>query len=132
MFTVAIDLIVHHIWDILHSKNGESASGQHPYIENRRSSTWSDALSRWLAYNCDSFYLKQNTSLFYYTLFYSASYKYVQFYIKIAIWNMKIMHILIMMNVLLIRKEMFSYILTITVDPYSRIILMSVKYHNGD
>ncbi|KAK0159922.1 hypothetical protein PV328_007382 [Microctonus aethiopoides] len=44
--TVAIDLIVHHIWDILHSKKAESASGQHPYIQRRRTSASSDTLSR--------------------------------------------------------------------------------------
>ncbi|XP_014232428.2 probable uridine-cytidine kinase isoform X1 [Trichogramma pretiosum] len=44
--TVAIDLIVHHIWDILHIKNGEIAYQQHPYFEHRRASTSSDGLSR--------------------------------------------------------------------------------------
>ncbi|XP_015605821.1 probable uridine-cytidine kinase isoform X2 [Cephus cinctus] len=45
--TVAIDLIVHHIWDILRSKKAETASGQHPYIfQRRRTSASSDTLSR--------------------------------------------------------------------------------------
>ncbi|XP_044016809.1 uridine-cytidine kinase-like isoform X1 [Aphidius gifuensis] len=44
--TVAIDLIGHHIWDILHSKKADSGSGQHPYIQLRRTSASSDTLSR--------------------------------------------------------------------------------------
>ncbi|XP_012253357.1 uridine-cytidine kinase isoform X1 [Athalia rosae] len=45
--TVAIDLIVHHIWDILRLKKAESSSGQHPYIhQRRRTSASSDMLSR--------------------------------------------------------------------------------------
>ncbi|XP_074106807.1 uridine-cytidine kinase isoform X1 [Cotesia typhae] len=49
--TVAIDLIVHHIWDILHSKKMNGAEmppvpGQHPYLHRRRISTSSDTLSR--------------------------------------------------------------------------------------
>lgn len=102
MFTVAIDLIVHHIWDILHSKNGESASGQHPYIENRRSSTWSDALSRWLTYNRGSLYFKENTFPFFITLCFTAHSIRLCNSVRVAIWIMKILHILIMMNFLLI------------------------------
>uniref|UniRef100_A0A1B6HFP3 uridine/cytidine kinase n=1 Tax=Homalodisca liturata TaxID=320908 RepID=A0A1B6HFP3_9HEMI len=40
--TVAIDLIVHHIWDILHG----SASSQHKLLTQRRASSGSDTLSR--------------------------------------------------------------------------------------
>ncbi|KOX79373.1 putative uridine-cytidine kinase [Melipona quadrifasciata] len=45
--TVAIDLIVHHIWDILRLKKAENSSRQHPYIyQHRRTSTSSHTLSR--------------------------------------------------------------------------------------
>ncbi|XP_076654558.1 uridine-cytidine kinase isoform X1 [Halictus rubicundus] len=45
--TVAIDLIVYHIWDILRLKKAENSSGQHPYnYQRRRTSTLSDTLSR--------------------------------------------------------------------------------------
>ncbi|KAG8277530.1 hypothetical protein J6590_040535 [Homalodisca vitripennis] len=41
-FDIAIDLIVHHIWDILHG----SASSQHKLLTQRRASSGSDTLSR--------------------------------------------------------------------------------------
>ncbi|XP_063974205.1 uridine-cytidine kinase isoform X1 [Diachasmimorpha longicaudata] len=44
--TVAIDLIVHHIWDILHLKKADNGAGQHPCIQLRRTSTPSDTVSR--------------------------------------------------------------------------------------
>ncbi|XP_029169433.1 uridine-cytidine kinase isoform X3 [Nylanderia fulva] len=45
--TVAIDLIVHHIWDILRLKKAENSSGQHPFFyQHRRTSASSDTLSR--------------------------------------------------------------------------------------
>ncbi|XP_011304648.1 LOW QUALITY PROTEIN: probable uridine-cytidine kinase [Fopius arisanus] len=44
--TVAIDLIVHHIWDILHLKKADTSAGQHPCIQLRRTSTPSDTVSR--------------------------------------------------------------------------------------
>jgi len=43
--TVAIDLIVHHIWDIMHLKNAENSAEQHPF-QHRRTSASSDILSR--------------------------------------------------------------------------------------
>lgn len=52
MFAVAIDLIVHHIWDILRLKNAENSSGQHPFLyQRRRTSASSDTLSRWLKHD---------------------------------------------------------------------------------
>lgn len=47
MFAVAIDLIVHHIRDILRLKKAENSSGQHPFVyQRRRTSASSDTLSR--------------------------------------------------------------------------------------
>jgi len=47
MFAVAIDLIVHHIWDIMRLKNAENSTGQHPFLyQRRRTSASSDTLSR--------------------------------------------------------------------------------------
>ncbi|KAF7379356.1 hypothetical protein HZH66_014727 [Vespula vulgaris] len=44
--TVAIDLIVHHIWDILRLKKADKSTGQHPYIcQHRRTLASSDTLS---------------------------------------------------------------------------------------
>lgn len=52
MFAVAIDLIVHHIWDILRLKKAENSSGQHPFFyQHRRTSASSDTLSRWLKHD---------------------------------------------------------------------------------
>lgn len=52
MFAVAIDLIVHHIWDILRLKKAENSSGQHPFLyQRRRTSASSDTLSRWLKHD---------------------------------------------------------------------------------
>lgn len=52
MFAVAIDLIVHHIQDILRLKKAENSSGQHPFVyQRRRTSASSDTLSRWLKHD---------------------------------------------------------------------------------
>lgn len=52
VFAVAIDLIVHHIWDIMRLKNAENSAGQHPFFyQRRRTSASSDTLSRWLKHD---------------------------------------------------------------------------------
>lgn len=69
MFAVAIDLIVHHIWDIMRLKNAENSSGQHPFLyQRRRTSTSSDTLSRWLKH--DKLTLS-STAFFHHVLIYN-------------------------------------------------------------
>lgn len=69
MFAVAIDLIVHHIWDIMRLKKAENSAGQHPFLyQRRRTSASSDTLSRWLKH--DKLTLSNTAFFLYHALMY--------------------------------------------------------------